>query len=314
MTQCIIANQVMDNQEQLDPLLVREFLMERFKVPDDTEMSECCYHYTTADVLEKFLIKDGDLRCTHCRALNDRNEYFVGVDALDEYMQNRNWNQNLSKQIINQLKGFAQFDLGMPWIFSFSIYNDSLFQWTTYTDKKEGGYAIGFSISSLQQLVEKRNAKGNVDATCPVTTYLLPCLYVGIDDIFGRLDDFFKQYIASGAVYASELDDQSVKKIFLLASVAPLFIKEKSFFIEGEWRLVLEPNFNEAYDCVESIGGRPRMWARVNDDIGLLRDVIKSVIVSPHGKRESLYVNALNLKRRYKANFKITFSHSSYQG
>jgi hypothetical protein len=63
------------------------------------------------------------------------------------------------------------------------------------------------------------------------------------------LDEFFKQYIASGAVYTSQLDDQSVKKVFLLASVAPLFIKEKSFFIKkllnSEYKYLLSKITNE---------------------------------------------------------------------
>ena len=56
-----MIQRITDNQVQLDPLLVRAFLMERFKVPDGTEMSECCYHYTTADVLEKFLLQEGEI-------------------------------------------------------------------------------------------------------------------------------------------------------------------------------------------------------------------------------------------------------------
>ena len=67
-----------------------------------------------------WLVDDGDLLCTHSRALNDYNEYIIGVSVLEKYMRDRNWNQNLSKRITDQLKGFAQLDLGMPWIFSFS--------------------------------------------------------------------------------------------------------------------------------------------------------------------------------------------------
>ena len=309
-----MAQIVTENPMQLDPILIRSFFMERFKVPDGTGMAECRYHYTTSDVLEKFLVEDGDLLCTHCRTLNDYNEYIIGVSVLERYMRDRNWNPNLLKRILDQLKGFAQLDLLMPWIFSFSIYNDSLFQWSTYTDKKDGGYAVGFSLGKLQQLVGERIIKANQNDSYPISTFLLPCLYVGIDDIYNWLDGFLKEHIDSGAVYASQLDVEHMRKIFLLTSVAPLCIKERSFFMEGEWRLVLVPNFNTAYDSVVSIAGRPRLWARVRNDIGLLRDTIKSVIVSPHGRREALYLNALNLKRRHRANFNIVYSTSSYRG
>lgn len=126
--------------------------------------------------------------------------------------------------------------------------------------------------------------------------------------------EFFKECYDSGVVYATHIEEWQIDKVFALASVAPMFVKEKSFFMEGEWRLVLSPNADEAYKDVVSLAGRPRLRARVKDDIGLLRDAIKSVIVSPQGNRESLYLNALNLKRRYNANYNIAFSASHYRG
>ncbi len=91
----------------LDPFQVRDFLMVHSKVPDGTGMSECCYHYTTADVLEEFLKEDGDILCTHCRTLNDSREFAAGVDLFASYMKTRNWNHNLATRVINQMNGFA---------------------------------------------------------------------------------------------------------------------------------------------------------------------------------------------------------------
>ena len=259
----------------IDPFQVRDFLMAYSKVSDGTGMSECCYHYTTADVLKEFLKEDGDILCTHCRTLNDSREFVAGIDLLVSYMKVRNWNLDLITRIENQMKGFAQFDLGMPWIFSLSIYNDSLFQWSNYTDRRNGGYAIGFAVNSFVQLAEKRIVKGNQNPQYPVSTFFLPCLYLGIDDGFRWLDDFFKECYDSGVVHAPYIEDRQINKVFVLASVVPMFIKDKSFFIEGEYRLVLEPNFDEAYKDVVSLAGRPRLRARVKDDIGLVRDAIK---------------------------------------
>ena len=303
-----------ENQVLLDPLAVRSFLMERFKVPDGTGMSECCYHYTTVNVLEEFLKDDGDILCTHCRTLNDSSEFAAGVELLASYMKVRNWNQDLATRIINQMNGFAPFDLGMPWIFSLSIYNDSLFQWINYTDRQNGGYAVGFAVDSLLQMTEKRVVKANQNLRHMVSTFFLPCLYLGIDDGFKWLDDFFKECYDSGVVYALRVEDWQVNNVFALVSVVPMFVKEKSFFFEGEWRLILEPNFDDAYKEVVSLAGRPRMKAHIKDEVGLLRDTIKSVIVSPHGNHESLCLNALNLKRRHKANFNMAFSASRYRG
>lgn len=303
-----------NNPASLDPFEVRKFLSLHSRVQDGTAVSECCYHYTKANVLEEFLKDGGDILCTHCRTVNDQREFITGVNVLASYMKMRNWNQGLANRIVSQLRGFAQFDLGMPWIFSLSIFNDSLFQWTNYTDRDEGGYAVGFSLAILQQLAEKRVIKCNQNSRHAISTFFLPCLYEGIDNIFGWLDTFLSEYIISGAVYAADIKEPLFNQIYSCASIAPMFIKDKSFFMEGEWRLVLEPNFDTAYCDIVSIGGRPRLRACVKDDIGSLRDVIKSVIVSPHGNKESLYLNALNLKRRQKANFSIAVSSSTYRG
>ena len=295
-------------------LAVRSFLMEHLNVPDGTALSECRYHYTTADVLEKFLVDDGDLLCTHCRSLNDGGEFVIGIRHLIDYMKDRNWNQALVARVSNQMHGFAQYDLSMPWIFSFSLYNDSAFQWANYTDRKNGGYAIGFSVSSLLDLVSQRVDKANKNVRYPISTFFLPCIYVGVDDAFSEFDFFFKKHLNYDAVYSAQVDEGVVDKIISMALILASFVKDKSFYFEGECRLVVSANFDEAYKRVNSVGGRARMPARVKDDIGLLRDVMKSVIISPHGRRDSLYVNALNLKRKFNADFNIVFSASSYRG
>ena len=303
-----------ENVPNLNPLDVQTFFADRLKVPDGTGLMECRYHYTTPDVLENFLVDEGDLLCTHCRAVNDSREFIVGAKVVIEYMKARQWSKNLIERVVNHVNGATQFDMAMPWIFSLSLYNDSLFQWSNYTDRKEGGYAIGFSEELIEQLTIKRVVKANQNSKLPVSTFFFACLYLGIDDVFAWLDEFFKEHITPGIVYAPSIENHLANEIVSIALMVAMFIKEKSFFIEGEWRLALVPNFDAAYDDVVSIGGRPRLRARIKDDIGLLRDAIKSVVVSPHGRRETLYLNALNLKRRHKANFNVAFSSSSYRG
>ena len=126
--------------------------------------------------------------------------------------------------------------------------------------------------------------------------------------------EFFKECYDSGVVYATHIEEWQIDKVFALASVAPMFVKEKSFFMEGEWRLVLSPNADEAYKDVVFLAGRPRMKVHVKDDLVRLQDAIKAVIISPHGNYDSLRLNALNLRRRHKANFNVVFSTSSYRG
>lgn len=303
-----------NNITHFDSFQVTSYLMDHLNVADGTAPAKCVYHYTTADVLEKFLADDGDLLCTHCRSLNDGGEFLFGAGHFIDYMKARSWNQDLIARLTKQISGFAQYDLSMPWIFSFSWYNDFLPQWSVYTDKRDGGYAIGFSVDKLIELGTIRSDKANMDSHYPVTTYYLPCIYVGIDDVFAEFDKFFQGHIDSGDVHSARIDDHLVNEVMCRALVVVAAVKDRSFYMEGESRLVISANFDEAYKRINSIGGRARMPALVKEDIGPLRDMIESVIISPHGKRDSLFVNALNLKRKHNANFEIKFSPSPYRG
>lgn len=298
----------------LNSFEVQSYLIDHLNVADGTAPATCVYHYTTADVLEKFLADDGDLLCTHCRSLNDSGEFLFGAGHFIDYMKARNWNLDLITRVTKQISGFAKYDLSMPWIFSFSCYNDSLPQWSSYTGRRDGGYAIGFSVDKLIELETLRADKANTDSHYPVTTYYLPCIYVGIDDVFAGFDKFFQGHIDSGDVHSARIDDHLVNEVMCMALVVVAAVKDRSFYMEGESRLVISSNFDEAYKRIKSIGGRARMPAFVKEDIGPLRDMIRSVIISPHGRLDSLRVNALNLKRKYNANFDIVSSASSYRG
>ena len=78
---------------------VRRFFLDVFHVPDGTEYLECIYHYTTANVLERFLAEDGDLLCTHYRALNDDSEFREGFERVLQYARKMKWNANLLYRI-----------------------------------------------------------------------------------------------------------------------------------------------------------------------------------------------------------------------
>ena len=253
----------------LNSIEVQSYLMERLNVPDGTALAKCVYHYTHADVLEKFLDDDGDFLCTHCRSLNDGGEFIVGASHFIDYMKDRNWNQELIVRVTKQISGFAQYDLSMPWIFSFSWYNDSLSHWSNYTDRKDGGYAIGFSVDKLMDLELRRADKANENIKYPVFTYYLPCIYVGIDDVFAEFDKFFQEHINSGEVYSARIDNHLVTEVMCKALMVAAVVKDRSFYTEGESRLVISANYDEAYTRIKSIGGRARMPVLVKDDVGL---------------------------------------------
>ena len=132
--------------------LVKRFFVEVFRHPDGTGYLQCIYHYTTANVLERFLADDGDLLCTHYRALNDDSEFREGFNRVLHYAREKRWNVNLLDRIKKLGDHFNEKDIFMPWIFSFSLHNDMLSQWIGYTNPKDGGYAIGFDMRHLKKL------------------------------------------------------------------------------------------------------------------------------------------------------------------
>ena len=91
-------------------------------------------------------------------------------------------------------------------------------------------------------------------------------------------------------------------------------IKEKSFFQETETRLILLVDDKALYRDMISLNGKPRMKANLSQRIGYLRDLIKSVVNSPHGNQDSLYANAMSLKMKYSLEYSIVTSASHYRG
>lgn len=289
---------------------VRRFFLDVFHVPDGTEYLECIYHYTTANVLERFLAEDGDLLCTHYRALNDDSEFREGFERVLQYARKMKWNANLLYRIRKLGDHFNEKDIFMPWIFSFSLHNDMLSQWIGYTDQKDGGYAIGFDIGQLRKLTEEKN---KISQKTP-TKVVLNCVYSDVDDVDAKLDEISLDSDLTSYVHSDHLVMEKEAKLLFVVMLMSSMIKEKSFFQESETRLLLFVDDEKLYRDVISIGGKPRMKANLSEKPGYLRDLIKSVVISPHGNQNSLYSNALSLKRKYSLGYSIATSASHYRG
>lgn len=290
--------------------LVKRFFFEVFRLPDGTEYLQCIYHYTTANVLERFLADDGDLLCTHYRALNDDSEFREGFKRVLQYARKMRWNVNLLGRITKLGDHFNEKEIFMPWIFSFSLHNDMLSQWIGYTDQNDGGYAIGFDIGQLRKLTEEKN---KLSQKTP-TKVVLNCMYSDVDDVDAKLDEIFRDSDLTSYVHSDHLVMEKETKLVFFVMLMSSMIKEKSFFQESETRLLLFVDDEKLYRDVISIGGKPRMKANLSDKPGYLRDLIKSVVISPHGNQNSLYSNALSLKRKYSLGYSIVTSASHYRG
>lgn len=290
--------------------VVRRFLLDINHVTDGTEYLECCYHYTTANVLERFLAEDGDIFCTHYRALNDDSEFREGFKCVLQYARKRGWDDALIDRLEQLGNHFNEKDFFMPWVFSFSLYNDMLSQWVAYTDQKTGGYAIGFNMKQLDQLIKNGREKTE---KIPVKV-VVNCIYAGVDDVDVELDKTFNDPQLISYVHSKQLDINMESKLIAAVIMMSAMIKEKSFFQETETRLILLVDDKALYRDMISLNGKPRMKANLSQRIGYLRDLIKSVVISPHGNQDSLYANAMSLKMKYSLEYSIVTSASHYRG
>lgn len=307
---CESVGENMEKQVAQVSDVVRRFLLNVNHVPDGTDYLECRYHYTTANVLEKFLSEDGDFYCTHYRALNDDSEFREGFRRVIQYARKKGWNNNLIDRLEKLGNHFNEHDIFMPWVFSFSLYNDMLSQWIGYTNQKTGGYAIGFDMKQLDRLIKARKT---ITGKQPVKL-VVNCIYADVDDVDVELDKVFGELRLCSYVYSSQLDIIVEAKLISGVIMMSAMIKEKSFFQEAETRLCLLIDDEIFYHDVISLDGKPRMKANLCERPGYLRDLIKSVVISPHGNQDSLYANALSLKRKYALDYFIVKSTSHYKG
>lgn len=299
----------------VDSFVVRDFNNSQFRVDDGSPEGSLLYHYTTADVLPLLLKDDGDFLCTHYQYLNDRAEFVLGQECILRWMLSRGWTIEVLNKLDLVLQQLRKKLFSIPWIASLSTVNDFIYQWNSYTDVKCGGYAIGFDRAFFQNLVDIRNHKCNEHTSYPVSTFFTPCLYIGLDDqqINEWCSQFFKDVHPISDV--TLLTDSWLQTFLSSAEVVAATLKHKAFFIESEWRIIQYANFPQVLDDSFMLGGKIRLPLGIKRENLLLRDAIRSIIISPQGDRQRLYETAQFLKQRYgMTNCNLVFSQSPYRG
>ena len=239
------------------------------------------YHYTTVDTLEVLTRKDADFICTYCAAMNDSAEFSIGIKLIKDYMGRHPG--TLDEEMGAALATFSSNPSFASWSMSFSRDGDSLNQWISYTDRTEGGVAIGFDLHDLNQRVHDLKNKCGL-------MYVVPCLYVGEHDkeIEDLLDFLFGEYRAS---LCSTIDRKSRIKTsssekWISLTIALIFasmVKDGSFRGEQEWRLVMLPCDEDVVRDCEFIAGKPRLRTRLFGVDYELAQSIVDVVCSPHG-------------------------------
>ena len=106
------------------------------------------YHYTSVDVFEKMLHDDSDFYLSESSLLNDRKELYAGIEFLYRYQRDkgRELFAGLPECFVLEYVGNPTEE---PWVMCFSSDADSLGQWISYTDRQNGGVAVGFDIDEL---------------------------------------------------------------------------------------------------------------------------------------------------------------------
>ena len=147
---------------------MRQLLPERYQV-------KFLYHFTNPDVVGTWLDEYvADFRCTYYRDLNDRLEWFNGIEYVSEYVR-----EHGHDALADAVESLPEKDGCAPWVCCFSENEDSAAMWGMYGDRKIGGFAVGFDKNMMMQLVDDRNSKRQSDKRSSYDYWLLPCIYQG---------------------------------------------------------------------------------------------------------------------------------------
>lgn len=260
---------------------VKEHFQALFPTKNDDGM-RLVYHYTTLDTLRVITQNNADFLCTYCAAMNDKAEFSTGLRVLENHI---NKNPELAAGLtIKNIKDLAMNSLFAPWSMSFSTNGDSLNQWIAYTDEYEGGAAIGFDIDDLYARINQKKKD-------KLIVYLAPCLYERthekeISALFAFLFGEYKQHLCSIARKQQPAKPEGTIQQYVSFWAAFIFasiVKDESFSLEHEWRLVVHPLDHEIVRNCSFIGGKPRISSGLYGRDYLLADSIRRIVCSPHG-------------------------------
>ena len=325
-------------QKPHDDLFLGEVCAGDIGVAEYAQHPKMLYHYTSRNAAVDILSKsDANSKCglgfTDYRFLNDDREFRLGVDVA------RIWMRTYSKSIRGDLKEKILTLLGYksenqkyaPYVLSFSQHGDSTVHWAAYSDKKDGGYALGFSYREVGKAVARYNAdmrERDVDESLravSIPIFMGPCIYCSVKELrlwkkSKRLPEKVVNLIAAllpniemviyknEVLYRDNLDRLAkwmAERLFIFASL----VKSDEFMFENEWRLVLRKD-HQPDGNVKIIAGKPRI---VPSSLKL-NDCLKEIVVSPHGDSPRLKMLASILANQNSRKVRVRTSDSSYNG
>lgn len=203
------------------------------------------------------------------------------------------------------MRGWKKTDV---YVTCFSNDCDSLYQWRCYTPG--GGVCLGFSRQELQEKIFGDNARdiGQIDGT-PLKNFSYSASSDKPDTLGCLCKCLYRETQQYNAVQQILFSNPRLRdsEVFFLACL----MKHESFASEKEERIVYSGN--SCFDKIEMIGDKPRIpiLGASKDEI---RQLIKGVVISPHGDKEhNLYLAHL-LAHKYKLTWEPVLSSSPYIG
>lgn len=255
-------------------------------------LPKCIYHYTSKEVFWKILMGKTDLYCTYYRELSDPKEFLTGICEVGSAWR-RMCNGDTRKYTrlfagIIAMSGDFETDYN-SWAMSFSLNKDATHLWKEYTDRKDGGYAIGFKTENIIKKLREYKCFSN-DKWSLISC--LPCIYDGDDDAdkIGNVVEYVLDEVCNKLTYLLDQKYKDGKNEEIARSILCMLlssiIKHKDYREESEWRIVVVPFRMKS--LIRMIGGKLRIKS------GLFRrselhDAIEEIVVSPHGPKDVLY-------------------------
>ena len=272
------------------------------------------FHYAPSGMLETLFADDADMYCTYYAALNDSHEVVEGWAAVEAYMEDV---VGLTQDRMAILKkGYRELfyqDISSPWFMSFTEDGDALPQWSMYTDHAKGGYAFGFDRCELTNRIARIKQRKQLPY-CQFDMWLVPCFY-DVESLQKIFDFYFNKHheVVERFANAKNLTEDDVSAFLNMVSVIAVMVKHGSFKQEREWRLVKFPH-GQMFEMCELVAGKPRHKTGLFNSQSPLRNSIKEIVISPHGDRNLLNVNAAIMAMKYHLCVDIADSRSSYNG
>lgn len=294
------------------PILL-EKMKEKF--PLKFASGEVLYHFTNAKVVCSILSELSDLTCSDYRYMNDSVEWMIGVDYVKNYIEKK-FGFGLAEKFGDAVEACLSSKYYAPWVCSFSAYSDKAALWAMYTNRDNGGYAIGLKKSHIERQVRMMN-----ETNPCIEAYLLPCLYTDTDtnDIDGILEfiaDFHSWDIEYNARHTPEEFGTLLLKYYL---VMTYIIKDGSFDYENEWRLILRDTSTalavQSHNIeISNLKLKHRVWSSLLKTRELINSGIENIIVSPHPSStiRDRVEEAESLKCEHGYSYDIVNSKSSY--